>query len=227
MFEREEALRKRMEALPTEELIRMVREEVDQYEEDAIYLAKAELQRRTGSEDGLTGADAEKRERTRPAGEEGILRDLLDKVDFEELQRALLRYYPEEEAKMERYEAVYEKLQSLEPSPENADYINVGFEGRKIMVLGQEAETGDFFSPELCRWSDWLSFKIKDEQVESIGYADFLSHCMKKMTVYGFDERRIERKLRQIEENIELNEEEDEDFELPPEEEQTGRIQDI
>jgi hypothetical protein len=125
----------------------------------------------------------------------------------------LLQLYPDEEKNISGYQKVFEEL--LYIHPEDSEILIVvahqkdDFDGEEYVdVSGKYAnpknEEEEFFQAiEFTPWNKWLGMEISPESLLHFSELEIISHCLYEMTFAGFEEKKIQEKLKRMEKSIE------------------------
>ena len=179
MNEALEDLKQRMSVLSDERLKEIVEKETDSFEEYAIELAKKELESRALLKIPIYMT----------------FQDLINRVDFGKVVEEFETSYPEKLIFLDDFRAVYEKLSAMTSINDIADFLHIENDRDIQTAFGEDSVTGEKYGVEFCAWSDWLSYRLKPEQVSELGEAAYTAVCLITLTSYGFTEEEIQRQL--------------------------------
>lgn len=179
MNEALEDLKQRMSVLSDERLKEIVEKETDSFEEYAIELAKKELESRALLKIPIYMT----------------FQDLINRVDFGKVVEEFETRYPEKLIFLDDFRAVYEKLSAMTSINDIADFLHIENDRDIQTAFGEDSVTGEKYGVEFCAWSDWLSYRLKPEQVSELGEAAYTAVCLITLTSYGFTEEEIQRQL--------------------------------
>lgn len=212
MQNRIEAIKERMASLADEVLIKIVTEDINDYEAEAIQIAKDELDRRSIDIDAIENKKHFQHiiKCTNISMSDLVpFNDLIHRADYSLVEDALLKFYPYESEFFEEYKTLYNKLLQLKPAKN--DYILITVENKTLDktdlpintwdVSGINTESGDKLNLELFSWNNWLSFYVDSGDLHKVGLEGYIAHCLYAMTVNGFNDDDIKR-------NIEIKSEE-------------------
>ena len=128
------------------------------------------------------------------------LSDLLRESTFEEVSKALLRWFPKEIRSINGYRDVYNSLCSMTPRKhkyddlfieikrENDLFGNEYLHNHGVSIIKREKIT---YGLELSPWIDWISMYITQDTLDSLTKEEIIASCLYEMTFYGFDEPTI------------------------------------
>ncbi len=212
MLNRIEAIKERMASLTDESLIKIVTEDADDYEAEALQIAREELLIRSINIDDLENKKHFQYivNRTDISMSDLIpFNDIVHQVDYSLVEETLFKFYPDEKDFHDEHKNFYDKLLQLNPTKSKYALITVEKEPISIdklpneiwNVSGMDTESGDKLSLELFSWNDWLSFFVNNKDLQNINKESFLAHCLYRMTINGFNED-------DIKSNIEIKTEE-------------------
>ncbi len=187
-------LKEHFKNLSDDALRRIIYIEFQEYENDVIEHAKAELKSRYAQDiwegSGIT------------------LKDVILQTNREDLKDLIHAKYPELIIDIERYLSVFDKLLTLEPMKQSEIDISIQQnEDKGYCVIGQDRTAGERVEISYCSWDEWLGFVIDNKQLQHLGKEEFTFHCFKAMTLLGFDEGIAQQELQKIEEGIEYTSE--------------------
>lgn len=137
------------------------------------------------------------------------LKDLIDSNNWLSVELIILELYPDQNAVVDEYEYVFDKLKNLQP--ENSDmsivltecnseweeendsdtYIDVS--GRKN--VNEENALTESYAIEFEDWSKWLGMDLAVEAIENFTDLEVIAHCLYEMTFISFDEKEIKEQL--------------------------------
>ena len=121
--------------------------------------------------------------------------DLINNVDFDKVVEVLETEYPEKLIFLNDFRAAYEKLLAMTPTKDNPDFLHIESDKDIQSAFGEDYVTGEKYGIEFCSWSDWLSFRLKPEQVSEAGKTAYAAVCLTILTSYGFTEEDIQRQF--------------------------------
>ena len=154
------------------------------------------------------------------------LGQIVGSVDWDEVEFALVRLYPDAEDSLEGYHKVFAKLRDLAPTanmmriaiqmtfrPEiddapflevvgrdgslNRDQPDFPHLGKPVDSPFALAETE--FALELHPWSEWLGMAVDALTLIEHDRPEIVAHCLHEMTFFGFDEKTVEAQRAEIE----------------------------
>jgi hypothetical protein len=173
-----------------DELRKIIYTEYREYNEEVVQAAKNELYGRY--ESNFWEAD------------NLMLGELINYCDFDEVSEKLLELYPREKKRISKYEVVFNKLKSFE----KIDSKEIRVSAKKVKepliqaywdVYGIDIKTKEKVAIEYCKWSEWALFLVDKKLLQSLGKEAYVVHCLRKMTVEGFDEEEIQKMFIEIE----------------------------
>jgi len=138
-------------------------------------------------------------------------KELLQQVKYENVEKVILKFYPDEKNNVEAggYREVFEELLDLKPKfREKKWYIVI----RKIIdedgfyydVSGKPANEEQLYGLEYTPWEEWLGFYIDSKNIPSdFTKEDIVAHCLWEMTWCGFSQDEIQKRIKEIEREIE------------------------
>lgn len=179
-----EELMQRMSMLSDESLKEIVEINREDFEEYAVDLARKELESRPITKNpGLIN-----------------FKDLIHNVSFDEVKEVIENKYPEKLHRIDAFREVFDTLLSMEASSGNSDFLHIETNNVSRKALGEDAETGERYEVEFCSWAEWLSFRLKRDQVSEAGPAAYTAICIVTLTTYGYTEQEIQLQFISIEE---------------------------
>lgn len=175
--------------LSDDALRKIVYIESHEYENDVVGHAKAELKSRYVKDiweaPGTT------------------LKDVVVQTDRENFKSLIHTKYPELTINVDGYISVFDKLLTLEPVKQSDIGISIRpNEDKEYCVVGQDQATGEWVEIFYCSWEEWLGFTINNKQLQYMGKEEFIFHCLRAMTLLGFDAGSARQELEKIEEGI-------------------------
>lgn len=176
MTDPNEELKERMSVLSDESLRKIVEKDSDKYEEYAVELARKELEKRPNTK----------------FTELITFKDLLENIEFDEVVEVFKDKYPEKLSYLKEYRKIYESLLKMNSVEGNSDFLHIEKYNVSKKVYGVDGTTGEKYGVEFCSWSQWLSFRLKPEQIDQIGKARFAAICLMTLTTYGCTEEEIQ-----------------------------------
>lgn len=201
-----EAIKERMTSLTDEILIKIVTEDADDYEAEALQIAREELAFRKINID-----DIKNKKHFQYIinctdicmGDLVPFGDIVHQVDYSLVEEALQKFYPDEKEFLSEYKDFYNNLLQLNPT--NIKYVLINVEKEPINiddlvvdiwnVFGTDTESGEKLNVELFSWNDWLSFFVDHKYLQEVGNESFLAHCFYKMAINGFNDDDINRNI--------------------------------
>lgn len=139
------------------------------------------------------------------------LKDIFNKVTFEEVLEEILNAYPDEEEIIDQYEEVFSKIMDMEPAPNNEkwklalenseeewDYYDEDTGETEhivenyVTVYGKKPKCKEYYAIEFAPWNEWLSMVIDTKTLKEFTSAQIAAHCLWEMTFISFDEESIE-----------------------------------
>ena len=137
------------------------------------------------------------------------LKDIIPKVNWEDVAVDLVSIYPETRTKLDEYFCVFELLKKMEPMLSQAQVV-IEFSQTKsvseipfFLAFGQvdPDEEGDTlaFTP----WSEWLGRDLVFEPPVWLPYSRTVAVCLHDMTYYGFSEECIREARQAMDKEIE------------------------
>ncbi len=206
MQNRIEAIKERMASLTDESLIKIVIEDADDYEAEALQIAREELLiRRIDIDDIENKKHFQYIVNCTDISMSVLipLYDIIHQVDYSLVEETLFKFYPDEKDFHNEHKNFYDKLLQLNPTKSKYTLITVEKEPINIdnllveiwNVSGMDTESGDKLNLELFSWNDWLSFFVDNKDLQKIGKESYLAHCLYKMTINGFNEDDIKRNI--------------------------------
>lgn len=127
--------------------------------------------------------------------------ELIQKHNWEDIQAAIIRLYPEYEGEVTGYQEVFEMLKTLKPAPtmlrlhaETKYDERVGEYHAHVSGLGPAAKDGDGqvpFAIKLTDWAEWLSMEISEQTFSNYSEYEIIAHCLWEMTFFGFTQEDI------------------------------------
>jgi uncharacterized RDD family membrane protein YckC len=186
--------RENLSVLKDEELRKIIYSENNEYEYDAIDKAKRELFSREAGH--LWESD------------NIILKDLLRYAECEEIIYSFLKLFPEEKDTIDEYYKIVNNLINEEVQAELKDTSNISIiidDGSKNFaiknwnVFGKEDNSRDEICLDYFYATEWLSFKVKKEQLQKFGIDTYIAYCLRAMTAMGFSKDEIQENFNSLE----------------------------
>lgn len=171
-----EELKQRMSMLSDESLKEIVEINREDFDEYAVDLARKELESRLITKDPVLSN----------------FKDLIHNVSFDEVKEVIENKYPDKLHRIDAFREVFDTLLSMEPSGGNSDFLHIEINNASRKALGEDAETGERYGVEFCSWAEWLSFRLKLDQVSEAGPAAYTAICIVTLTTYGYTEQEIQ-----------------------------------
>lgn len=199
-------IEKRMELLNDETLLKIITEDFDEYTDEALQIAKKELEKRQIS---IKDYVAQKRfeyivKNTDIAVDDLVqLKDIIVKPDYSLIEEAFVKNYPDDQEFKEEYKNLYEQLLKMQPTECKNILVTIERQIDDINdseiaiwnINGIDTQTGERKNLELFKWNEWLSFYVNIKNLQEIGMENYIAHCFYKMTINGFNEKDIKRNL--------------------------------
>ncbi len=206
MNSRKKEIMERMASLNDETLIIIITEDFNEYEDEALRIAKQELESRNINVDDYI---AHKRfeyiiEQTDIAVSDLVFfTDIITQTDFNLIEEAIFNLYPDDKEFTEEYKSFYAELLQIKPSECNSVLIAIekqleDIDDSKIElwnVYGLDTKTGENLNLELFEWSKWLTFHVNVNDLEKVGRENYIAHCFYRMTINGFNKEDIKTNL--------------------------------
>lgn len=216
MRDRMDTIRENMASLSDEELVILLREDVEQYEPAALEAAQEELKRRNINPDDFT--DQKKlnfllqnttseiqADENIPGGNNQVYEmvpfaEVIQKSFYSLVEKSLQRLHPEDNEFLPDYRKLFQELTQWTPSIHNNIVLKMAREkmytdGPPVYfwhVFGVDTKSGLRFGLDECKWKDWLGLQVLLEDLEQIGHEPFVAVCLYKMTENGFSEEAME-----------------------------------
>lgn len=145
------------------------------------------------------------------------LKDIFNKVTFEEILEEILNAYPDEEDMSDQYEEVFSKIMDMELAP-NDEKWKLVLENTEeewdcfdedtgetehiienyVTVYGKKARSKEYYAIEFAPWNEWLSMIIDTKTLKEFTPAQIAAYCLWEMTFISFDEENIEDALEDL-----------------------------
>jgi len=136
------------------------------------------------------------------------VRELFERLSWEEVKECLVKLYPDQEGNLPGYEEVFEEVRSCSPLP-NADGTVVHIEFREeddgerwYDVYGRKPGGEWGYALELCLFREWAGFLVDPELIERMPLAEIAAHILYEMTFCGYSDEEIAARRREIEERV-------------------------
>lgn len=147
-----------------------------------------------------------------------LLSHLISAADWSDVERSLLKHYPDAEESREGYLETFLHLRHLHPvattmriclrttfrpSLDDEPFLEVvGRNGtlnrdlEDFSYLGKAEDSTSAlseaeFAIELEPWSEWLGMEIDPDTLAKYSESEIVAHCLWEMTCFGFDEAAI------------------------------------
>lgn len=133
--------------------------------------------------------------------------DVLREVEFDEVIKCIVGFYPGQDKNKNGYRDVYQKLLEMKPKKHKLSdmFISVSMVNANgeewIDVSGVNPFNKKEYGIEFVEWNDWVSMFVKKETLETFTSAEIAAACLYEMTFYGFDEESIGGVRKSIEES--------------------------
>ena len=150
-----------------------------------------------------------------------IFKEIVDKTEWNEVEKKFAELYPEQEKNIEGYELVFEHLKILTPKDSRMT-INIKFvePDKEDKIFGDDEPWHDIFGTdgsmneylegeeqsfaiELTEWEEWLSMKIGEETLKNYSKIDIISHCLWEMTFFGYNQEEIQGQKDELDRRVE------------------------
>ncbi len=183
-----------LSVLKDEELRKIIYSENNEYEQEAIDKAKTELFSREAGH--LWESD------------NIVLKDLIRYANSEDIIYSFLKLFPEEKATIDEYYKIVNKFINEEVQAEIKDTSNISiiiddrtknFANKNWNVFGKEDNYKDEICLDYFYPTEWLSFKVKKEQLQKFGIDTYIAYCLRAMTAMGFSNDEIQEKFNSLE----------------------------
>lgn len=183
-----------LSVLKDDELRKIIYSENNEYEQAAIDKAKRELFSRDAGH--LWESD------------NIILKDLFVYAESEEIIYSFLRLFPEENDTIEEYYKIVGKLINNEVQEEVKEASNISiiiddsnktFANKNWNVSGKEDNSRDEICLDYFYPTEWLTFKVKKEQLQKFGIETYIAYCLRAMTAMGFSKDEIQENFHYLE----------------------------
>jgi hypothetical protein len=139
-----------------------------------------------------------------------ILKDLILKYKWKEVEEEFIRLYPEEIKNIIGYKNVFKSLKRRKPKESDMEiYINFidgkefdeeqwydvfGKDGQIDTHTQQEASFALEFSP----FNSWIGYKISDKLKKEMSEINIICHCLWEMTFNGFTTKQLIQNIKKI-----------------------------
>jgi mRNA-degrading endonuclease HigB of HigAB toxin-antitoxin module len=157
------------------------------------------------------------------------LNDILKSYNWLSIEMALIRLYPDQEAMVDDYRNVVDKLKFLVPEENDMSIVLTEYDcdpddesevRTYVDVSGRKKEKDpksitDGYAIEFVAWDKWLGMDIAPETTRKFSDLEIIAHCLFEMTFIGFSEEEIHEQFEMINDRVEeyknLTEEEKEE----------------
>ncbi|XBH20423.1 DUF6557 family protein [Jonesiaceae bacterium BS-20] len=127
------------------------------------------------------------------------LQELILRTQWADVQAKMLELYPDTKDLVEGYQSVFKKLRETKLSA-SADGMILCIEKEDELTDGEVDYDVFGFSPEdstnyaldFSPWSEWLGYYCNAATLQSIGDPEFVAHCLRENTFYGFEDDEIQ-----------------------------------
>jgi hypothetical protein len=146
------------------------------------------------------------------------LNDIVMTVDTKKTLESLIRFYPDQKDKIDKYNSVLKLLEDIEPAEnKNGVYIIIQdmFDTCQWCIKSKEKgidicssctedknmytnicgwkddNSNRHYSLELTPWDEWLGMYIKEDILQKLNREDILAHILWEMTFMGFTQEDI------------------------------------
>ncbi len=187
-------LREDLSVLKDDELRKIVYVENAEYEQAAIDKAKSELFSRNAGH--IWESD------------NIILKNLFRYAEGEEIIFSFLSLFPEEKDTIGEYYKIVDKLKNEEVQEEVKDTSDISividdksktFANKNWNVIGKEDNSRDEICLDYFYPTEWLTFKVKKEQLQKFGIETYIAYCLREMTAMGFSKDEIQENFNSLE----------------------------
>ena len=140
--------------------------------------------------------------------------DLLREVDFDNVYKRLVKWFPDQTDRLEQFRSVYEDLIERKPGIHHLDDFFIEVTEWKdgscstLDISGKKPNGKIRYGIEFYPWDDWVSMFITQDTLDKLSKEDIVAGCLYEMTYFGWtDEMVMERKRRMTMEFKEMKEE--------------------
>jgi hypothetical protein len=111
---------------------------------------------------------------------------------------SLQRLYRVKQDQLANYQKVFKKLRLSNPSYSKIKFciqVELRKESNVWEVFAYELDDPySVYDLEFEEWESWLSMKIHEQLLQTLGKSDFMAHCLMEMTKSGFTQEEIQKK---------------------------------
>lgn len=142
---------------------------------------------------------------------ETTLQEVIQRTSWDEVRQALVLVMEEGE-KVESYQPMWDKLQTLTPTVnEEQDVIvlrkasdsHSNSEDDFYDVVIKKPMSMEEYACEFERWEDWLGYYCSQTDLDKHGDARFIAHCLYEMTFSGFTQEEMQEEVDELVRRIE------------------------
>lgn len=130
------------------------------------------------------------------------LSELIKNASFENICKAMMKWWPDQETSKESYKDVFAKLSVMTPKKHNLNdmFIDVSIveeDGKDYLdVTGMElSNPNKSYAIEFVPWIEWISMFITKKTLNILSNDEIIAGCLYEMTWSGFTEKQINSKL--------------------------------
>lgn len=128
-----------------------------------------------------------------------ILKDLIDKSDFNDVMKEIVHFYKEQEKNEDGYKlAFYDLKNRKDITIEEKEKWELVFEEvieddiTYYNVCGSCGD-GKLYSIELSNWNFWLNLEIPDIIISKLSNEKIVALCLYELTFFGYEEKNVEK----------------------------------
>lgn len=138
-------------------------------------------------------------------------KELVMKHSWNEVRKALITEFLDQEENVDVYEDVFSELKELHPT-ENKDkfVIQMRYVKEEDMhedtgyydIVAKKPNDMESYAIEFSPWEEWLGFYCNQKNLEEQGELVFIAHCLWEMTFDGYNQEEIQKTVNELEQRI-------------------------
>lgn len=133
------------------------------------------------------------------------LKNLVDRNDWETVEKELFTIFPTQAQNKDGYEYVYSELKRLKPVENKEGMVITVFADSEgsFDVSGIKPGENTSYAIEFCPWEEWLGLYVSQRDLQKHGELVCIAHCLWEMTFSGFTQESIQGSMEDILERVE------------------------
>ena len=135
---------------------------------------------------------------------EMTLQELFDAYEFEDIEDRLGELYPKNfKRNVVGYEEAFERIKEIQDEVCSSYVLNIVHVEDEVPYEHVTCElNGETYSLSMTPWKEWLGMTFQDYLFDIYEALDILCHCLWEMTFLGYNEKDIERFVKETESAI-------------------------